>query len=64
MNNDKELENSMSGFKALFNATCHPVFGAIYLYEQRTKNVIKLQGFERERVQEDSNLVNNDEISI
>lgn len=63
MNNDKELENSMRGFKALFDATCHPVFGAIYFYEQRTKNVIKLQGLEQEQVQEDLNLV-DDEISI
>ena len=29
MNNDKELKNSIRGFKALFNATGHPVFGAI-----------------------------------
>ena len=59
MNNDKELKNSIRGFKALFNATGHPVFGAIYFYEQRTKNVIKLQGLEQEQIQEDSNLVND-----
>ena len=63
MNNDKELENSIRGFKALFNATGHPVFAAVYFYERRTNNVIKLQGLEQEQIQEDSNLV-NDEISI
>lgn len=60
MNNDKELKNSIRSFKALFNATRHPVFGAIYFYEQRTKNVIKLQGLKQEHVEEDVNLLNDD----
>ena len=63
MNNDKELENSIRGFKELFNATGHPVFAAVYFYERRTKNVIKLQGMKQEQAQEEFNLV-NDEISI
>ena len=63
MNKDKELENSMKGFKALFNDTCHPVFGAIYFYERRTKNVIKLDGLECGKVQDESELV-DEELSI
>ena len=48
----KDLENSIKGYQALFDATMNPVFMTILKYTQRTGNIIKLDGLGLEKEEE------------
>ena len=50
----KDLENSIKGYQALFDATMNPVFGTILMYTKRTGNIIKLNGLGLEKQDEQS----------